>query len=248
MTTILAFDTATNACTVALKYSGKTYSRHQEKANVHSTVLLKMVDELMNEAKISLSEVDVLGVGTGPGSFTGLRIGIGVAQGLAYTHDLNIVGMSTLSIIAMNQVARSQDKDFLTVAHDARMSEIYVGRYQVNKNTETTSLIQCEEDQVMSPEEFYRQYFSKSSDTFLGNAFIEYADNFNNLALQENMEITNSDLLKTDLIKMDDLLPQANIFAEYIYDNIDSLENISWENLAAQYVRNNVAKKSTKKV
>ena len=81
---ILAFDTSSTACSVAL-LSGHTLSeRHEIMQNQHSRFLLEFIDELISQADMTLDSLDAVAVGNGPGSFTGLRLGMGVAQGLAF--------------------------------------------------------------------------------------------------------------------------------------------------------------------
>ena len=98
---ILAIETATSRCSVALCYQAHTYTRDQVGNNVHSKVLLGMVSEVLAQAGISASGIDAVAVGQGPGSFTGLRIGVGVAQGIAYGADVPMVGISSLDALAV---------------------------------------------------------------------------------------------------------------------------------------------------
>ena len=84
-----------------------------------------MTTEILAEAEWTLQQLDGIAFGSGPGSFTGLRIACGVAQGLAYALDLPVVGISTLEA-----TAERTDRDNVVVALDARMSEIYHAAYQ----------------------------------------------------------------------------------------------------------------------
>ena len=90
----------------------------------HSQRLLAMVAEVLADSAWSLSQLDVLAFARGPGSFTGLRIGAGVVQGLAYGADLPVVPVSTLAVLA-----QSQDEPRLVAALDARMGQVYWGLY-----------------------------------------------------------------------------------------------------------------------
>jgi len=83
MANIIALETATSSCSVALQVSDTIIGRSEVGNNVHSKVLLNMVQEVLEEAGVVASELDAVAVGQGPGSFTGLRIGVGVGQGLA---------------------------------------------------------------------------------------------------------------------------------------------------------------------
>ena len=97
---LLVIDTSTEWCSAALWLDGVTRSRRVLAGQQHSSLLLPMVDELLSESAISLRELEGIGYGAGPGSFTGLRIACAVTQGLALGADLPVVGVSTLESIA----------------------------------------------------------------------------------------------------------------------------------------------------
>ncbi|WP_394176168.1 tRNA (adenosine(37)-N6)-threonylcarbamoyltransferase complex dimerization subunit type 1 TsaB [Thalassotalea litorea] len=144
----LAIDASTEACSVALQYQGKTFCRYELSPQSHSKLLLPQVDEVLNEAGVKLNQLDGLMFGRGPGSFTGVRIGIGVAQGLAYSANLPVIGVSTLQTMA--QQAFEQTKTTIVVAAiDARMSEIYCGAYKADDNGIMQPLAA---EQVFSPQ------------------------------------------------------------------------------------------------
>jgi len=133
--TILAIETATNACGIGLLYKNTHYHAVQIGNNIHSQVLLSMVDELLKQHGLQAENLNAVAVDQGPGSFTGLRIGIGVAQGLAFAAQCPMIGVSSLDILA-NQI---NCKDIKTPVHiiagiDARMSEIYWCSYRRSKN------------------------------------------------------------------------------------------------------------------
>lgn len=129
MTRILALDTSTDACSVALLDGEHTLSRYELAARSHTRRLLPMVDDILAEAELTLSDLDALAFGRGPGSFTGLRICLGVVQGLAFARDLPVVGVSTLSAMAVGYYrqhpALKSANTPLLVALDARMHEVY---------------------------------------------------------------------------------------------------------------------------
>lgn len=126
---ILAVDTATENCSVALILDGQVISRSEVAPREHTMKILPMVDEVLAEGGIRLPQLDALAFGRGPGSFTGVRIGIGIAQGLAFGADLPMIGVSTLA--AMSQAGyRMNGAEHVAAAIDARMSEVYWGMYQ----------------------------------------------------------------------------------------------------------------------
>lgn len=139
---LLVLDTSTEWCSAALWLDGVIQARRVLAEQRHSSLLLPMVDELLRESDISLRQLDGIGYGAGPGSFTGLRIACAVTQGLALGADLPVAGVSTLESIAEQAGAERvlrQDRPegeclaayplrVLTVL-DARMAEVYWAAY-----------------------------------------------------------------------------------------------------------------------
>lgn len=126
--TILALDTCTESCSVALRHHDRIYAQQADAPREHSQRLLPMVDAVLTEAQLSLSDVDLIAYGRGPGSFTGIRICTSMTQGLALGQDLPVVGISTLQ--AMAQAAMDeQGAQQVVAAIDARMGEVYWGEF-----------------------------------------------------------------------------------------------------------------------
>jgi tRNA threonylcarbamoyladenosine biosynthesis protein TsaB len=130
---ILAVDTATENCSVTLIVDGKVYSRRAVAPREHTIKVLPFVDEVLKEAGVRLQDLDALAFGQGPGSFTGVRIGVGIAQGLAFGADLPMVGISTLEAMAQAGY-RVHGATHVAAAIDARMGEVYFGMYQRNSD------------------------------------------------------------------------------------------------------------------
>ena len=132
---ILAIDTATENCSVALLVNDRVISRSEVAPRDHTKKVLPMVDEVLKEAGLTLQDLDALAFGRGPGSFTGVRIGIGIAQGLAFGADLPMIGVSTLAAMAQASYRQHGATD-VAGAIDARMSEVYWARYTRQENGE----------------------------------------------------------------------------------------------------------------
>lgn len=132
MTTLLALDTATEACSVALLHDGRVLSHYEVIPRLHAQRLLPMIQQLLGEAGIALSAVDALAFGRGPGAFTGVRIAIGVVQGLAFALERPVLPVSTLACIAQRAL-REQGAGQVAVAIDARMDEVYWGCYRARE-------------------------------------------------------------------------------------------------------------------
>jgi tRNA threonylcarbamoyladenosine biosynthesis protein TsaB len=122
---ILALDTATEACSVALLGEGQLIGRHAELGRTHAQEILGMVAAVLAEAQLTLPMLDGIAASIGPGSFTGVRISVAVAQGLAFGADLRVVPVSTLEALALK--AMSGKTDLAIACLDARMGEVYWG-------------------------------------------------------------------------------------------------------------------------
>ena len=130
MTTLLALDTATEACSVALLHAGRVYSRYDVIPRQHAQRLLPMVQEVLGEAGIALSAVEAIAFGRGPGAFTGVRIAIGVVQGLAFALQRPVLPISNLAVLAQ-RAHRERGVSQVAAAIDARMDEVYWGCYRL---------------------------------------------------------------------------------------------------------------------
>ncbi len=128
MTTLLALDTATEACSVALLHNGQVFSRYAVIPRLHAQSILPMISEVLAEAGIAKTAVDAIAFGRGPGAFTGLRIAVGVVQGLAFALECPVLPVSNLAAIAQ-RACREHGAKQVAVAIDARMDEVYWGCY-----------------------------------------------------------------------------------------------------------------------
>jgi tRNA threonylcarbamoyladenosine biosynthesis protein TsaB len=126
---LLAIDTSSHACSVALQVGEELYDKHVVEPREHTRILVPMIDELLQDAGVELSDLDAVVLGNGPGSFIGIRIGASVAQGICYGAGLRIVPVSSLAAIAAEAI-EEHGADQVLVAQDARMHEIYVGRFR----------------------------------------------------------------------------------------------------------------------
>lgn len=122
---ILAIDTSTEYCSAALLHGAALASRSERAGQRHSELLLPMIEALLVEAGVDLKQLDGIAFGAGPGSFTGLRIACGIAQGLALGADVPVVPVGTLLALAhAGEAAR------VVACLDARMGEIYHAAYE----------------------------------------------------------------------------------------------------------------------
>lgn len=122
---IIAFDTSTEYCSLALWFNSELRHKETPAGQRHSELLLPMLQELLAENNLTLKQLDGFAFGAGPGSFTGLRIACGVAQGLAFATERPVTGISTLEALAQRA-----NNNKVIVALDARMGEIYHAAYE----------------------------------------------------------------------------------------------------------------------
>ncbi|MGH8156307.1 MAG: tRNA (adenosine(37)-N6)-threonylcarbamoyltransferase complex dimerization subunit type 1 TsaB [Rhodanobacteraceae bacterium] len=124
---LLAIETATEACSVALLHHDALIDRSELAPRRHAELVLPMADELLAEAGIARTQLDAVAMGRGPGAFTGVRLAVSVAQGLALALDIPVVPVSSLAVLAM-QAPRNGAA--ILAAIDARRAEIYAGAFR----------------------------------------------------------------------------------------------------------------------
>jgi len=141
---LLAIDTSTEACSAALNIDDEITSRYEIAPRRHAELILPMVDALLADAQLPLTQLDGLAFGRGPGAFTGVRIATGVIQGLAFAADLPVIPISSLAALAQSVKNKA---DTIFAAFDARMGEIYYATFSVNADgfVELNKKYGCEE-------------------------------------------------------------------------------------------------------
>ena len=143
---ILALDTATDSCSVAATEDGRVAAELTIRKNqTHSRHLMELVDSVLQIAGFGAADLDGLAVSIGPGSFTGLRIGISTIKGLAHALDKPVVGVSTLEALARQC---SQTSFLICPMLDARKGEVYTATYRFDAD----ELVQQTTARAMQPE------------------------------------------------------------------------------------------------
>lgn len=158
--TLLALDTSTEACSVALWHKGEKTHLDELAQRTHTKRILPMIDELLVNSGINLKQVDALAFGRGPGSFTGVRVGAGIAQGLAFGADLPVIAVSNLTTMAQAAFELHQAEN-VAAAIDARMNEVYFSQVKREKvRSKLGEFFQWNpviEEQVCQPEKVLEQ-------------------------------------------------------------------------------------------
>jgi tRNA threonylcarbamoyladenosine biosynthesis protein TsaB len=122
---LLAFDTSTEYLSLAIQKNGELFTFDVNAGQTHSQIILPQIQLLLNSAHLQLSDLDGIAFGAGPGSFTGVRIAAGVAQGLGFGANLPVLGLCTL--LALAQASSAQK---VIACLDARMGEVYFAAYE----------------------------------------------------------------------------------------------------------------------
>ena len=223
---ILAIETATEACSAAVYRDGEIFHRFELAPRKHTQLILPMMDEVLAEAGITRDELDAIAFGRGPGAFTGLRIAVGVSQGLALALEKPLIGISTMAAMAQ-QISETENTNGLSLlaAIDARMNEVYWARYQ-SVNGEV--VLQGEE-QVSAPE------------------LLTQLDNIDSVVFGSGWEAYHSALLESppSWIKASvaDVFPSAYYIAKLAATAYQRGELLDAADAEPVYLRNNVAKK-----
>jgi tRNA threonylcarbamoyladenosine biosynthesis protein TsaB len=144
---LLAIETATETVSVALSLNGEVIERYEHAPRKHAELILPWVESLLADAGIGFSSLDVIAFSRGPGSFTSLRIGIGIVQGLAWAADRPVVPVSSLAATAQSAVCTGVGSAL--VALDARMNEVFTGTFEAGSNG---IMIPVGEERVCSPQ------------------------------------------------------------------------------------------------
>jgi len=221
---ILALDTCTESCSAALLYQGKLFERVEMTQRGHSDLILGMMDELFEQAGATIADVEAIAFGRGPGSFTGVRVGVGVAQGIAFAREIPVIPISTLAATAQG-VVDEFECDHIAVAMDARMGEIYGANFQVVEGL--VSLL--DDEQVCPPEKF--KPISEQSWLGIGTGWAEYetilSENFVGQLKQVNAAC----------------FPQAGSIIKLATVEAEAGRLLPADQALPVYLRNNVAKK-----
>ena len=162
MAYILNIETATTNCSVSLSFEGETLVLKEDYNNnySHAERLHIYIDDVLKEANIKSSQLDAIAVSKGPGSYTGLRIGVSAAKGLCFALNKPLIAISTLEALA-HQVNISEG--IIVPMLDARRLEVYSAIFDVNYNQ-----IRETQAQLLDATSFI-SYLDKSKVTFIGN-------------------------------------------------------------------------------
>jgi tRNA threonylcarbamoyladenosine biosynthesis protein TsaB len=139
---LLAFETSTEACSVAVWVDGEVIERFDLAPRRHAELALPWAEDVLREAGVRRNELDAIAVGRGPGAFTGVRLAIAIAQGIALALDRPVVPVSTLAALALQARAPR-----VLAAIDARMNEVYAAAFRCDGD----NAIALDNERVVAP-------------------------------------------------------------------------------------------------
>ncbi len=239
--TLLALDTSTEACSVALLYNGEKTYLNELAQRTHAKRILPMVDEILTDSGLKLNQLDALAFGRGPGSFTGVRVGAAIAQGLALGADLPVIPISNLTAMAQAAFELHQAEN-VAAAIDARMNEVYFS--QLVREKKCTDFGQffiwknLIPEQVCSPEKALMQLANSTALNIATSTALRVGTGWNAYAQFATKGLTGSDIELPDARYMLELarvewLQQKTISALEI-EPIYLRNEVTWKKLAGR--------------
>lgn len=133
MALILQIETATPSCSVALAENGQVLAKkEQTEANIHASSITLFIEEVMQAAAKTYTDLNAIAVSMGPGSYTGLRIGVSTAKGLCFALDIPLIAVSTLQAMAFAHQHKADQNTLLCPMIDARRMEVYMALFDAN--------------------------------------------------------------------------------------------------------------------
>jgi len=180
MATILCLETATTNCSVALSINGSVVAIEEDsnKLYSHAEKLHAFIEKVCDEASVSIQELDAIAVSMGPGSYTGLRIGVSAAKGLCFALEIPLISISTLESLA-SQI--SAETKFVVPMLDARRMEVYAAVFSDNKQVRKTMA------EIIVSNSFL-EYLEQDTVTFVGSGVEKFKSicNHSNAVFVEN--------------------------------------------------------------
>jgi tRNA threonylcarbamoyladenosine biosynthesis protein TsaB len=210
MSLILSIETSTPLCSVALHRSGFLVgTRESIEEGAHAKQLTLLIEALMSSAEIKGHDLDAIAISVGPGSYTGLRIGLSTAKGLCFGLEKPLIALDTLKILAYGR--KGQAFDYLIPMLDARRMEVYTAVFESNH------LINHLETQAMILDENSLMEFTDRPSLIFGNGAMKWKDAYPEIkgTFEENMPFPEAKF-------MGDLAYEA--FLNQAFENIVTLE------------------------
>tara|TARA_B100000029_G_scaffold282200_1_gene276156 strand:- start:167 stop:865 length:699 start_codon:yes stop_codon:yes gene_type:complete len=194
---ILCIDTTSEFCSVSLFENENLIENNNSKIErSHSKLLIKLIDDILNNNNVKIDEIDVFAISKGPGSYTGLRIGLSSIKGFCYALDKSFVAINTLKILAKSALEYIDDNDFILCPMiDARRMEVYTKSFDYNLN-------ELSNDQAIILENDTFDHYKDKNVYFFGDG----ADKFKKIVYKKNF------------IFLDNINPDSKFMGQLSYD------------------------------
>lgn len=203
---ILAIDTTTKKATVALNMDNKIVLKDIDNEITHSEKLLPLLDNVLNDANITLKDIDLYAITLGPGSFTGVRIGIATIKAIAKVTGKKIFGTTSLELLALDGIKKANfTPKYILSLMDAKNSRVYFNLYKYENN----KLISCD----FAGNDYIDSVLKNIKEQNLDNLLITIDNN-------TNCNIENVQLANLDLTNIFDLDLNSNL---YDYLSLDAM-------------------------
>lgn len=226
---ILAIETATEACSAAVAIGENITTRFTIAPREHTKLILTMMDEVLEEAKIKLAQVDAIAFSRGPGAFTGVRIATGVAHGVSLSIDKPLLPTSTLAAIAQ-QMHEEQGATNCLAAIDARMGEIYWGKYSL-----VNGVMVLQGEEAVSKPEVLQMACVSSLENEKVESIVAAGSGWDEYAPQLHIEAFSH------IKKIDNILPSAKYIARLAIEDWRQGKAVPVEQAQPIYLRDKVA-------
>ena len=230
---ILGIETATENCSIAIVENGKFIDEisHNEK-NIHAEKLVPMIAEIFSKNNLKISKLNGIAISIGPGSFTGLRIGLSVAKGIAFANDIPIFPIPTLMSLAENYFIKNHYKEIVVSIIQSQKDEFFVSSFE-HKNKTT---LQLNDILIVNKSENVDELFSKNHNyILLGNGAKSFFENLSYKNNFQNIQLASSEFQ----------ISTANSIAFLGEKKYLNNELIDIETLEPNYIKNFLIKKST---
>lgn len=220
MANILAIDTTTPSCSAAIHTGNKLIAKCNVAERSHTKLILPMIDGVLRKSNLTLDDLDYIAFTAGPGSFTGIRIGFGIVQGLAYGANIPVLPVSSLETLAYTAIRKLKIKEDLSIISmiDARMDEIYWAKFTYKSGI----LSRASKDCVTSPQSLKDSI--ELPGILIGNAIVNI-DNVSENALD---------------LKYVEILPEAQDIFNIAQLHLKNDLGIDIQEASPIYLRNNI--------
>ncbi|MFY0631850.1 MAG: tRNA (adenosine(37)-N6)-threonylcarbamoyltransferase complex dimerization subunit type 1 TsaB [Flavobacteriaceae bacterium] len=225
MAVILNIETSTKNCSVSIAKEGKILSLKEinNGAYSHAEMLHPLIVEALEETKLTIEELSAVAVGKGPGSYTGLRIGVSAAKGLCFTHNIPLIAINSLEILSLSCVT---EKGVIIPMIDARRMEVYSAIFNYN----------------------YQRIRKTEAEIITENSFLEYLEKGPVYFLGDGAEKCKETISNENAFFIDGKFPSAKEMAEASYDKFkkSDMEDVAY--FEPFYLKDFVATKEKKKL